>query len=58
MSEEEENHEKNKSNKDGEKDDGNKIKSFFMDPNNNPKNEALMLLAAMLGAGYYIYSYK
>ena len=35
----------------------NKIKSFFFDPNNNPKNEALFLLAALVGAGYFVYNF-
>jgi len=61
LTEEEEEAEKRKQSKDdGEKEEGgaNKIKSFFFDPNNNPKNEALVLLAAMLGAGYFVYNFK
>lgn len=34
------------------------IKGFFFDPNNNPKNEALFLLAALLGAGYFVYNFR
>ena len=43
---------------DGENgEDPNKIKAFFFDPNNNPKNEALFLLAALVGAGYFVYNF-
>lgn len=44
--------------KSGEGDQQGKIKAFFFDPNNNPKNEALILLAAAIGAGYFVYNFK
>jgi len=40
----------------GEKDQG--IKGYFFDPNGNPKNELLILLGLMLGAGAYVYNFR
>ena len=40
----------------GEKDQG--IKGYFFEPNGNPKNELLISLALMLGAGAYVYNFR
>jgi AFG3 family protein len=41
---------------DGEQDQG--IKGYLFDPNGNPKNEILILLAMMLGTGAYLYNFR
>lgn len=60
LTEEEEAAERKSKEGDKESDGGSqgKIKAFFFDPNNNPKNEALVLMAAILGAGYFVYNFK
>lgn len=60
LTEEEEETETKKSKEgDGEKggEQQGKLKAFFFDPKKNP-NEALIILAAMLGCGYFIYNFK
>lgn len=47
---------KGKDKGDGEQSQG--IKGYFLDPNGNPKNEFLLLLAMMLGTTAYLFNFS